>query len=69
MGTAIDPFTSWLSGLPDETYDDMKKTFDLMDPMAEANPRTQHYGIFLYTPFPSPLLRNTESGIPAAPIP
>ena len=22
----------------------------------QANPRTQHYGIFLYTPFPSPLL-------------
>ena len=52
----IDPFVSWLSGLPGETYDDMEKTFDLMDQMAAANPRTQHYGIFLYTPFPSPLL-------------
>jgi radical SAM superfamily enzyme YgiQ (UPF0313 family) len=47
---------SWLSGLPGETYRDMEQTFDLMDRMAETNPRTQHYGIFLYTPFPSPLL-------------
>ena len=53
---SIDPFVSWLSGLPGETYADMQKTFDLMDAMARANPRTQHYGIFLYTPFPSPLL-------------
>lgn len=53
---SIDPFVSWLSGLPGETYADMERTFDLMDAMAVANPRTQHYGIFLYTPFPSPLL-------------
>lgn len=53
---SIDPFVSWLSGLPGETYADMEQTFDLMDAMARANPRTQHYGIFLYTPFPSPLL-------------
>lgn len=53
---AIDPFVSWLCGLPGETYADMEKTFDLMDRMGEVNPRTQHYGIFLYTPFPSPLL-------------
>ena len=52
----IDPFVSWLSGLPGETYADMEQTFDLMDAMGRANPRTQHYGIFLYTPFPSPLL-------------
>jgi radical SAM superfamily enzyme YgiQ (UPF0313 family) len=55
---SIDPFVSWLSGLPGETYADMEKTFDLMDQMARANPRTQHYGIFLYTPFPSPLLES-----------
>ncbi len=53
---SIDPFASWLCGLPGETYDDMLQTFDLMDKMAAVNPRTQHYGIFLYTPFPSPLL-------------
>ena len=55
---SIDPFVSWLSGLPGETYADMEQTFDLMDEMARANPRTQHYGIFLYTPFPSPLLES-----------
>jgi anaerobic magnesium-protoporphyrin IX monomethyl ester cyclase len=53
---SIDPFVSWLSGLPGETYADMEQTFDLMDAMGRANPRTQHYGIFMYTPFPSPLL-------------
>ena len=52
----IDPFVSWLSGLPGETWADMERTFDLMDALERANPRTQHYGIFLYTPFPSPLL-------------
>jgi anaerobic magnesium-protoporphyrin IX monomethyl ester cyclase len=55
---SIDPFVSWLSGLPGETYTDMEQTFDLMDAMGRANPRTQHYGIFLYTPFPSPLLES-----------
>jgi anaerobic magnesium-protoporphyrin IX monomethyl ester cyclase len=53
---SIDPFASWLSGLPGETFADMEQTFDLMDAMEAANPRTQHYGIFMYTPFPSPLL-------------
>jgi len=53
---SIDPFVSWLSGLPGETYADMEQTFDLMDAMERVNPRTQHYGIFMYTPFPSPLL-------------
>ena len=55
---SIDPFVSWLSGLPGETYADMEMTFDLMDAMGRANPRTQHYGIFMYTPFPSPLLES-----------
>ncbi|MGO8683217.1 MAG: B12-binding domain-containing radical SAM protein [Thermoleophilia bacterium] len=58
---SIDPFVSWLSGLPGETYADMEKTFDLMDHMAQVNPRTQHYGIFMYTPFPSPLLESFKS--------
>ena len=54
----IDPFVSWLSGLPGETYADMEQTFDLMDAMERVNPRTQHYGIFMYTPCPSPLLES-----------
>ncbi len=57
----IEPFVSWLSGLPTETYEDMEKTFNLMDRMAEANLRTQHYGIFMYTPFPSPLLNSLDA--------
>ena len=54
----IEPYISWLSGLPTETDEDLNKTFDLMDKMSQANPKTQHYGIFVYTPFPSPLLES-----------
>lgn len=54
----IEPFVSWLSGLPNETEQDLLKTFDLMDKMCQINPKTQHYGIFIYTPFPSPLLES-----------
>ncbi len=46
----IEPYVSWMSGFPTETGDDLKKTFDLMDDMKEANPKTQHFGIFTYTP-------------------
>ncbi|HEX7483073.1 MAG TPA: radical SAM protein [Candidatus Bathyarchaeia archaeon] len=54
-GPSIEPFVSWMSGLPTETEEDVKRTCDLMDKMSETNPKTQHYGIFLYTPFPSPI--------------
>ena len=57
----IEPYVSWMSGLPTETEEDLNATFDLMDKMSEANPRTQHYGIFVYTPFPSPVLENLPS--------
>jgi len=53
---SIEPFVSWMSGLPTETEDELIKTCDLMDRMSEVNPKTQHYGVFLYTPFPSPIL-------------
>jgi anaerobic magnesium-protoporphyrin IX monomethyl ester cyclase len=53
---SIEPYVSWMCGLPTETDEDLKKTCDLMDKMSEINPKTQHYGIFLYTPFPSPIL-------------
>ena len=53
---SIKPYVSWMSGLPTETDADLKKTFELMDRMSEANPNTQHFGIFVYTPFPSPLV-------------
>ncbi len=57
----IEPYVSWMSGLPSETDEDLKATFDLMDLMVKANPRTQHYGIFVYTPFPSPVLEKLPS--------
>jgi anaerobic magnesium-protoporphyrin IX monomethyl ester cyclase len=53
---SIEPYVSWMSGLPGETDEDLNQTFDLMDKMSEVNPKTQHYGIFVYTPFPSPVM-------------
>ena len=57
----IEPYISWMSGLPSETDEDLRATFDLMDRMSEANPKTQHYGIFIYTPFPSPIFEQLSS--------
>jgi len=54
--TSIEPYVTWMVGLPGETDDDLNQTFDLMDKMCEANPKTQHLEIFVYTPFPSPLM-------------
>ena len=53
---SIEPYVSWMSGLPDETDEELAQTFDLMDKMCEVNPKTQHYGIFVYTPFPSSVM-------------
>lgn len=53
---SIEPYVSWMSGLPGETDAELDMTFDLMDKMREVNPKTQHYGIFVYTPFPSPVM-------------
>jgi len=60
--SSIEPYVSWLSGSPNETYEDMLKTFELMDRMKESNPLTQHYDIFIYTPFPSPMIKLLEPG-------
>ena len=54
-GPSIEPYVSWMSGLPTETEEDLRQTFDLMDKMSQTNHKTQHYGIFIYTPFPSPI--------------
>ncbi len=58
----IEPYVSWMSGLPGETDEDLSKTFDLMDKMQTINPKVQHYGIFVYTPFPSPIVEQLPSG-------
>jgi radical SAM superfamily enzyme YgiQ (UPF0313 family) len=58
----IEPYVSWMSGLPGETDEDLNQTFDLMDKMSEVNSKTQHYGIFVYTPFPSPLTHVLPTG-------
>jgi radical SAM superfamily enzyme YgiQ (UPF0313 family) len=53
---SIEPYVSWMSGLPTETDEDLRLTFDLMDRMSETNEKTQHFGVFIYTPFPSPIV-------------
>jgi radical SAM superfamily enzyme YgiQ (UPF0313 family) len=53
---SIEPYASWMSGLPAENDADLAATFELMDRMCEVNPKMQHFGIFVYTPFPSPVL-------------
>jgi anaerobic magnesium-protoporphyrin IX monomethyl ester cyclase len=53
----IEPYVSWMSGLPGETDKDLAETFDLMDSLRKVNPKTQHYGIFVYTPFPSTVMQ------------
>ena len=59
-GPSIKPYVSWMSGLPTETDEDLKQTFGLMDQMSKANPNTQHLGVFIFTPFPSPLAKCLE---------
>jgi anaerobic magnesium-protoporphyrin IX monomethyl ester cyclase len=54
---SIEPYVSWMSGLPGETDEELAVTFNLMDKMQEVNPKTQHYGIFVYTPFPSTVMQ------------
>ncbi len=52
----IDVYVSWVSGLPTETDADLGETFNLMDRMSSIYKRTQHFGLFIYTPYPSPIL-------------
>ncbi len=54
---SVEPYVTWMIGLPDESDNDLNQTFDLMDKMCEVNPKTQHLEIFVYTPFPSPVLQ------------
>jgi anaerobic magnesium-protoporphyrin IX monomethyl ester cyclase len=53
---SVEPYVSWMSGLPGESDEELNRTFDLMDRMCKINPKTQHYGIFVYTPFPSQVM-------------
>ena len=57
----IEPYVSWMIGLPGETDEDLAETFNLMDRMRIVNPKTQHYNIFVYTPFPSPVMQYLPS--------
>ena len=50
-----------MSGLPGETDKDLAETFDLMDELKKVNPKAQHFGIFVYTPFPSPVMKYLPS--------
>ncbi len=52
----IQPYVSWISGLPDETDKELAETLNLMDNMLQINSKIR-YNIFVYTPFPSPLIQ------------
>jgi len=53
---SIEPFVFWMSGLPDETEGDLEDTYRVMEGMSEINGKTQHVEIYIFTPFPSPIL-------------
>jgi radical SAM superfamily enzyme YgiQ (UPF0313 family) len=57
----IEPYVSWMIGLPEETDHDLAETFNLMDRLHEVNSKTQHYNIFVYTPFPSTIMKYLPS--------
>lgn len=60
-GPSIEPYAFWMSGLPGETKEDLRKTYEVMDKLSETNKKTQHIEICIYTPFPSPMLGILES--------
>ena len=50
-----------MSGLPGETDKDLAETFNLMDELKKVNPKTQHFGILVYMPFLSPVMKYLPS--------
>jgi anaerobic magnesium-protoporphyrin IX monomethyl ester cyclase len=54
--TDITQVVSFMSGLPTETDADMALSFDLIDRLAEINPKIYFNGIVLYTPYPGTTL-------------
>jgi radical SAM superfamily enzyme YgiQ (UPF0313 family) len=50
--TTIRQIVSFISGLPTETDEDMRLTYDLMERLYAINPRVYLNGLFLYTPYP-----------------
>jgi anaerobic magnesium-protoporphyrin IX monomethyl ester cyclase len=53
---SVEPYVFWMSGYPGETDKDLHETFQVMDSLNEANRKTQHIAMFVFTPFPSPML-------------
>lgn len=50
--TNIKQVTSFMSGLPTETTDDINQTINLIDKIIEINPKGEVNAIFMYTPYP-----------------
>lgn len=50
--TKIRQIVSFMSGLPEETEQDMNKTYQLIGRLCQINPNIYLNGIFLYTPYP-----------------
>lgn len=56
--TKIQQVVSFMSCLPTETYEDLKKTFNLQNKLFMENPNIFFNGLFLYTPYPGTPLYN-----------
>ena len=59
---SIEPYVFWMSGLPTESEGDLEETYRVMERLSKINRKTQHVEIYIYTPFPSPILDQFASG-------
>jgi anaerobic magnesium-protoporphyrin IX monomethyl ester cyclase len=57
---SIEPYVFWMSGYPTETKEDLNQTFQVMDNLINANSKTQHIEMYVFTPFPSKLLEELK---------
>ncbi len=63
---SIEPYVSWMSGLPGETDQDLNQTFDLMDKMSEVKPENPALRHIRLHPVPKPTIRCFAFGFCAA---
>jgi anaerobic magnesium-protoporphyrin IX monomethyl ester cyclase len=61
--SSIEPYIFWMSGYPGETKEDLYQSFQVMDTLKKVNKKTQHVEMYIFTPFPSPMLETLQSEI------
>lgn len=50
--TRIKQIISFMTGVPGESYEHLQKTLDLIDRLAQINPKAEFNGLFFFTPYP-----------------